>query len=99
MKKLARKTRYCAFAVQRGNVLAQVLCDGMKLTSVGILIGLAGAFAFTRLLKSQLFGIQSFDWTTYVFVVPILAGAAFLACYVPARRAAKIDPMEALRCE
>ena len=88
-----------ALGAQRADVLAQVLCEGMKLTSVGILIGLAGAFVLTRLLRSQLFGLGPTDAATFVLVPLFLALAAFLACWIPARRAAKMDPMVALRCE
>ncbi|MBI5386427.1 MAG: ABC transporter permease [Verrucomicrobia bacterium] len=88
-----------ALGAQRADVLAQVLGEGMKLTSIGILIGLAGAFGLTRLMRSHLFGIGPTDAVTF-FVVPLmLALAAMLACWLPARRAAKMDPMAALRCE
>jgi putative ABC transport system permease protein len=88
-----------ALGARRGDVLAQVLWEGMKLTSVGILIGLAGAFVLTRLLRSQLFGISPTDPATFVVVPLLLAMVALLACWLPARRAARIDPMVALRYE
>ena len=71
----------------------------MQLTGLGIVIGLAGAFALTRLLRNQLFGIGPMDAATFVTVPLLLAGVALLACYLPARRAARVDPMVALRCE
>jgi predicted permease len=88
-----------ALGAQRADVLAQVLGEGMKLTGAGILIGLAGAFALTRLLRSQLFGIGPTDAATFVLVPLLLAVAALLACWIPAWRAAKKDPTEALRYE
>jgi predicted permease len=88
-----------ALGAQRADVLAQVLGEGIKLTSLGILVGLAGAFALTRLLRSQLFGIGPTDAATFVLVPLLLALAALLACWLPARRAAAKDPVEALRYE
>ena len=88
-----------ALGAQRGNVVAQVLWDGMKLAGMGILIGLAGALVLMRLLRSKLFGIAPTDVATFVVVTLLLVIAALLACWLPARRAARIDPMVALRYE
>ena len=88
-----------ALGAQRGDVLGLVLRQGMTLTALGTVLGLAGALALTRILRSLLFGISATDPTTLVSVTLLLAVVAFLACYFPARRAANVDPMEALRYE
>jgi putative ABC transport system permease protein len=80
-------------------LLAHVLWEGMKPTAVGIVIGLVGAFVLTRLLQSQLFGIGPTDPVTFVLVPLLLTAAALLSCWFPARRAARTDPMVALRYE
>jgi ABC-type antimicrobial peptide transport system permease subunit len=68
----------------------------MSLTAAGIAIGLLGAFALTRLLASLLFGIGATDANTFILIPILLAAVSFLACFVPARRAAKLDPIKAL---
>ena len=88
-----------ALGAQRLDVLALVLRQGMGLTVAGMAIGLAGAFALTRLLEGMLFGVRPTDPLTYVVIIMLLGAVALLACWVPARRAAKVDPMVALRCE
>ena len=81
------------------NVIRLVVAQGAKLTAVGIGIGVALAFATTRVLESVLFGVASADATTFVGIPALLAVVALLASYIPARRATRVDPMEALRGE
>jgi predicted permease len=86
-----------ALGAQRGNVLTMVLRQGLKLVLVGLAIGLAGALVLTRVLTTLLFGIEPTDGLTFVAVSMVLVAAAAIACFVPARRAASVDPMVALR--
>jgi putative ABC transport system permease protein len=88
-----------ALGAQRGDVLNIVLSRGMLLTLIGMTAGLAGAFALTRFLSTLLFGIAPTDPGTFVAVSLLLSAVAFLACYIPARRATKVEPMVALRYE
>ncbi|HWF03202.1 MAG TPA: ABC transporter permease [Candidatus Angelobacter sp.] len=88
-----------ALGAQRFDVLRMVLRDGARMTLVGVIIGLIGAFGLTRLMASMLFGVRPTDPITFVGVAVLLSAIALLACYVPARRAMKVDPMEALRHE
>jgi putative ABC transport system permease protein len=81
------------------DVLRMVIAEGFKLTVVGLGLGLAAAFALNRLIASQLFGVTATDPLTYGGVATLLAMVAMVACYIPARRAARVDPMVALRCE
>ena len=88
-----------ALGASRLNILALVLKKGMGLTLLGIAIGIAASFALTRLMSSLLFGVKAFDPLTFVAVPVLLAAVALLACWIPARRATKVDPMIALRYE
>jgi putative ABC transport system permease protein len=88
-----------ALGAQNRDVLALVLRQGMTLVLVGIVVGLAGAVALARLLSGLLFGVTPTDPVTFTVVPFLLASVALAACYLPARRAAKVNPMEALRCE
>jgi putative ABC transport system permease protein len=88
-----------ALGARRWDVLRDVLACGLRLVVPGILIGLAGAWATSRFLRSQLFGITGVDPVTYLACTLLLVGVAMAACLIPAHRAAKIDPMVALRCE
>jgi predicted permease len=86
-----------ALGAQRGRVLGMVLSQGLKLVLVGLAIGLAGALVLTRLLTTLLFDIEPTDGITFVAVSMVLVAVAAIACFVPARRAASVDPMVALR--
>lgn len=81
------------------DVLALVVGQGFKLTSIGIAIVIAGAMGLTRFLSSLLYGVNPTDGLTFGAAAIVLAGVALLASYVPARRATKVNPIEALRHE
>jgi putative ABC transport system permease protein len=88
-----------ALGARQTDVLGLVAKLGFKLTSIGVAIGIALAFAVTRLISTFLFGVKPTDPLTYAVVALSLAGIALLACYIPARRAIKVDPLVALRYE
>jgi len=88
-----------ALGAQRGNVLRMVLRQGLILVSIGLVIGLGASIAVTRFMRDLLFQIGAMDPVTFIGVSVILVAVAMIACYVPARRATKIDPLVALRYE
>jgi ABC-type antimicrobial peptide transport system permease subunit len=88
-----------ALGATRGSVLRLVVGHGMRLAVVGIVIGLGAAWALTRLLSSLLFGVSPHDPATFAAIAAMLVAVAFLASYVPGRRATRVDPLETLRCE
>jgi predicted permease len=88
-----------ALGAQNRDVLKLVLGQGMKLALIGVLIGLAAALALTRLMKSLLFAVSATDPLTYIVIALLLTVVAFLACWVPARRATKVDPIITLKYE
>jgi len=88
-----------ALGAKRTTVIAMVLGQGARLTGVGMAAGLLAALAVTRLMSNVLYGVQPTDLFTFAIVVPLLAGVALAACYAPAHRASRVDPMMALRHE
>lgn len=88
-----------ALGAQNTDVIAMVLKNGMKLTLVGAGLGIVGALVLSRFLRSMLFEVTSTDPVTYIGVFLLLLGVSTMACYIPARRATKINPINALRCE
>ena len=88
-----------ALGAQRSNVLGLVVGHGMRLVSLGLVVGLAGAAVLTQAMKSLLFDVTTFDLLTFASVPVLLAAVALLACWIPARRASRVDPMVALRAE
>ena len=85
-----------ALGAQACDILKLVVRQGMSLTVIGIVVGLIGAFALTRLMANLLFGVGATDPTTFLWISLLLASVSFLACYIPARRAAKLTPLVAL---
>jgi putative ABC transport system permease protein len=88
-----------ALGAERGDVLRQVVTRGLLLTVAGVVLGLAGSIGLTRFISSQLFGVGATDPTTFAAVSLLLIGVALAACYRPARKAAGVDPLTALRYE
>jgi putative ABC transport system permease protein len=100
---VSQRTREIGTRMALGSTPAQifqlVIGDGLRLTAIGIVIGLAAGIGFARVLSSFLFQIGLVEPLSMAVVVVLLAGVALIACYIPARRATRVDPTVALRCE
>jgi putative ABC transport system permease protein len=88
-----------ALGAQRLDILRMAVGEGMLVVAIGLVVGIAGAVAVTRVFRSTLFGVDATDPITLAVVAGILASVALLACYIPARRATRVDPLVALRVE
>ena len=88
-----------ALGARPGDVLRLVLGNGMRLAGAGIALGVGGALWLTRLIESLLFEVKPTDPTTFTAAILLLAAVALSACYIPARRATRVDPVVALRNE
>jgi ABC-type antimicrobial peptide transport system permease subunit len=88
-----------ALGAQMGDVLRMVVWRGMSLTLIGGALGVAASLALTRVMKNLLFEVSATDPVTYVFVALLMVVVALIAIYIPARRATKVDPLQALRQE
>jgi putative ABC transport system permease protein len=88
-----------ALGAQKRNVISLVIGRGMRLAILGVVIGLVAALALTRVMRNLLYEVEPGDPLTLLAVSILLVATALFACWLPARRAARIDPMEALRCE
>jgi putative ABC transport system permease protein len=88
-----------ALGAARRDVFRQVLGQGLRLALVGLAVGVGVSLVMTRFLRGLLYGVGAADWLTFATVAVVLCLVVLLACYVPARRAASVDPMLALRTE
>jgi ABC-type antimicrobial peptide transport system permease subunit len=85
-----------ALGAQKSDVLGLVIRQGMTLAVIGVVVGLAGALALTRVIGNLLYGVTATDPSTFLWIPILLAAVSFFACYLPARRAARLDPIKAL---
>jgi putative ABC transport system permease protein len=88
-----------ALGAQRRDVIAMVVGQGMTMTAAGTVVGVAAALILTRLMSTLLFGVSAADPATFLAIPCLLLAVALVACYVPARRATRVDPLQALRSE
>jgi ABC-type antimicrobial peptide transport system permease subunit len=90
---------HMALGATRGNVMSKILGQGLRMTIAGLVVGLAAAFGLTRLLQAQLFNVKPTDPMTMVSVAVFITVVALIACYIPAARATRVDPIVVLRDE
>jgi len=88
-----------ALGARPGNILRLIAGQELKLTLIGLALGPAGAFTLTRLMSPLLYGVSAVDPSTFILISLLLLCVALLACWLPARRATRVDPLIALRCE
>ena len=84
---------------QRGDIVRMVLREGAAVTIIGLLLGIGGAFAATRLIEGNLFGVSRMDPVTIAAVAVVLLAVSLVACFIPARRTTKLNPLIALRTQ